>query len=308
MAKHERNVSRFGIQRKIVANMTSESWRSIPHVSYIFEPDLTAFMPKYKSFNEQLKAEGKHVTFNTVVVKIICEALKKAPQLNAHIHFEQRLVRGKTKTFENIDISTPYLLPDGRMMTINMHDMGDRTLGNITEYMSDIARKIKNTNLDQAMYQVSINDTWEKLRKGKVIQVGQRLFGSFTSKRHRVKVLRGKEKKAYEAIPDSDKLTIDDLRQGTITISNIGSLTRGHDGHVGLIMIIPPQVCAIAIGTLTKKPIVETDENGNDEIIIKQTVPLDICFDHRVLDFGEIRPFLDALQENFDNPDKILVY
>ena len=33
MKNNEQNVSRFGIQRKIVAQMTSQSWRSVPHVS-----------------------------------------------------------------------------------------------------------------------------------------------------------------------------------------------------------------------------------------------------------------------------------
>ena len=31
----------FDIQRKIVANMTSESWEQIPHVSYLYEADVT---------------------------------------------------------------------------------------------------------------------------------------------------------------------------------------------------------------------------------------------------------------------------
>ena len=43
------NVTHFGIQRKIVANMTSESWETIPHVTYMYEPDVTDFMREYKS-------------------------------------------------------------------------------------------------------------------------------------------------------------------------------------------------------------------------------------------------------------------
>ena len=87
-------ISRFGIQRKIVANMTSESWQNIPHVSYIYEPDVTEFIKKYKAFDAALP-EGKHVTLNTVILKAITEAIKAAPQMNAHIHFERKLVRGK---------------------------------------------------------------------------------------------------------------------------------------------------------------------------------------------------------------------
>lgn len=307
MSRKPTSVSRFGIQRKIVANMTSESWRSIPHVSYIFEPDLTSFVEKYKEFDTNLQKEGKHVTLNTVMIKAICEGLKAAPQLNAHIHFEPKLVRGKVTTFDQIDISMPWILPDGRMMTITMKDMGNRSLGNMTEYMAETAKKIEKTDLNEAMYQVSMHDTFEKLAKGKFLQVGQRLFGSLTNKKHRVKHLTGEAKKAYDAIPDSEKLTVSDLQQGTITISNIGSITRGHDGHVGLLMIIPPQVCAIAVGAVTKKPVV-VSKDGKDEIEIRTTVPLDICFDHRVLDFGEVKPFIDALQNIFDNPDDFLKY
>ena len=42
------NTIHFGIQRKIVSNMTAESWETIPHVTYNYEPDVTAFMREYK--------------------------------------------------------------------------------------------------------------------------------------------------------------------------------------------------------------------------------------------------------------------
>lgn len=308
MSKRTNIVSRFGIQRKIVANMTSESWRSIPHVSYIYEPDVTDFIKKYKAFDEELKKEGKHVTLNTVMIKAITEALKAAPQLNAHIDFNQRLVRGEVTTYDHIDISMPWILPDNKMMTINMKDMGNRSLGNMTEYMAETEKKIANTNLDEAMYQVSMHDTLEKLSHGKLLQVILRLVGSKTHKKHRVSHLTGKEKKAYDTIPDTEKLTVSDLKQGTITISNIGAITRGHNGNMALLMIIPPQVCAIGIGALQKKPLVITNEKGEDEVAVRSVIPLCICFDHRVLDFGEVKPFLDAFQEIIDHPDALLHY
>ena len=308
MSRQPTSVSRFGIQRKIVANMTSEGWRTAPHCSYVFEPDLTHFIAKYKAFDNELKKDGKHVTFNTVMIKAICEALKASPNMNAHFNFEQKLVRGKITTFDQIDISMPWILPDDRMMTITMKDMGNRSLGNMTEYMAETAKKIEKTDLNEAMFQVSMNDTFEKLRKGKFLHVGQRLFGSLTSKKHRITHLTGSAKKAYDAIPDSEKLTVSDLKQGTITISNVGSVAREHDGAVSMLIIIPPQVCAIAINAMQKKPVVVKNAEGKDEIGIKTTVPLTICFDHRVLDFGEVKPFLDALQKIFDDPSEILKY
>ena len=118
----------------------------------------------------------------------------------------------------------------------------------------------------------------------------------------------GEQEITIKAIPDSDKITRADLKQGTITISNVGSISRNHDGAVTMLIIIPPQVCAICINAMTKKPVVVTNENGEDEIKIKTTVPVTIAFDHRCLDFGEIKPFLDAFQRIVDNPEEILKY
>ena len=309
MSRKPTKISNFGIQRKIVANMTVEGWREAPHCSYTFEPDLTEFYKKYTVFAEELKKEGKRVTFNMVMMKAICEALKSAPEMNAHIEFNRRLVRGEVTTFDQIDVSMPVILPDGRMMTITMEDMGNRSLGNMTEYMAEMTKKMEKTDFNEAMFGVSFNDTIEKLTKGRLVKVVTRLVGSFiTTKKHRVKKLTGAAKKAYDAIPDSEKITAKDLKQGTITISNTGSISRTHDGAVSMLIIIPPQVCAICINAMTKKPVVVTNAQGEDEIRIKTTVPLTIAFDHRCLDFGEVKPFLDAFQNIVDNPEELLKY
>ena len=72
MSRKPTSVSRFGIQRKIVANMTSESWRSIPHVSYIFEPDLTSFVEKYKEFDPTFDEDlYNEISLDTCVEKRI---------------------------------------------------------------------------------------------------------------------------------------------------------------------------------------------------------------------------------------------
>ena len=38
------NSFHFGIQRKIIANMTTESWDNIPHIVFNYEPDVTEFV------------------------------------------------------------------------------------------------------------------------------------------------------------------------------------------------------------------------------------------------------------------------
>lgn len=293
----------FGIQRKIVANMTSESWETIPHISYVYEPEVSHFLDVIKELNESGKFPVK-LTVNTIMLKALCEAFKAAPQLNAHIDFNRKLVRGRVMEFDEIHAGMTWILPNGEMMTINLHDIGNKNLVELTEYIADVSRRIGNTDLTEVMFSVSFNDTIEKLKKGKIKQAILRLFGAKTGK-HKIKTLTGKAKKDYYAIPETDRLTADDIKQGTVTISNIGSITRGIPGHAALLSIIPPQIFVVCIGSAIKKPVVKQDENGNDIIVVGQEMPISLVFDHRAVDFGEVAPFVRRLEEIFRNPEEI---
>lgn len=287
----------FGIQRKIVANMTSESWREIPHVSYMYEADVTELFSLYKEMNSEYVSK---VTFNTLVLKIITEGLKASPVMNSHINFNRRLVRGQINTFENINISMPTILPNGKMMTVNLRNFHERDLDDMTAYINNVMRKAENTNLDEAMFGVSLNDSLKQLRKGHILKTIYRLIGSKTGK-HPVKTLSGKAKKEYEAIPETERLTSEDLEQGTVTVSNIGSTYLGQKGAMALLEIVPPQVCAFGVGAVQKKPVV----TENDEIEVRKVLPICIAFDHRALDFGDIVPFMKKLDEIFSSPEVI---
>lgn len=293
----------FGIQRKIVANMTSESWETIPHISYVYEPEVSHFLDVIKELNESGKFPVK-LTVNTIMLKALCEAFKAAPQLNAHIDFNRKLVRGRVMEFDEIHAGMTWILPNGEMMTINLHDIGNKNLVELTEYIADVSRRIGNTDLTEVMFSVSFNDTIEKLKKGKIKQAILRLFGAKTGK-HKIKTLTGKAKKDYYAIPETDRLIADDIKQGTVTISNIGSITRGIPGHAALLSIIPPQIFVVCIGSAIKKPVVKQDENGNDIIVVGQEMPISLVFDHRAVDFGEVAPFVRRLEEIFRNPEEI---
>ncbi|MEE1138034.1 MAG: 2-oxo acid dehydrogenase subunit E2 [Acutalibacteraceae bacterium] len=296
-------VKHFGIARKIVANMTSESWETIPHTSYIYEPEVTDFMNVVKDMNASGKFPVK-LTVNTVMLKALAEAFKAAPQLNAHIKFNRKLVRGVVTEWDEIHAGMTWILPNGEMMTINLHDIGNKSLVELAEYIADVSRKIGNTDMTEVMFEVSLNDTLEKLKKGKVMNAIYRLFGAKTGK-HKIKTLSGQAKKDYYSIPETDRLTKYDIKQGTVTISNVGTLTRGVNGRVALLSIIPPQVFVCCMGSIMKKPVVKQDENGNDVIVIGNELPIDLVFDHRAVDFGEVVPFINRLEDIFRNPGQM---
>ena len=258
------NTEYFGIQRKIVANMTTESWQNIPHVTYMYEPDVTKFFKEYKKLNQNRSGDEK-ITFNTLMLKVITEGLKAAPVMNSHIEFDRKLVRGRIDTFSDINISMPTILPNGQMMTINLRDFGNKNLDEMTAYINDVRRRAEKTNLTEAMYSVSFDNTMKNLKKGRIFQTIGRLYGANFGK-CKISQFRGKAKREYESIPETERLTIKDLEQGTVTVSNIGSTYLAQRGATALLEIVPPQVCALSVGAVLEKPLVVKKNDGRKEI------------------------------------------
>lgn len=284
--------------------MTSESWEEIPHATMIYEADVTELFKECKKLNEGCTDKSKKITINTVMLKIICEGLKAAPKMNTHLEFNRRLVRGCLKYYDHIDISMPMILPSGEMMTVNLHDMGSKTLTEMTEAINDTAKRAKNSDMNEVMYEVSLDNTLNGLKKGKIMQAINRLYGSKTGK-HKVKTLTGQAKKEYYSIPVTERLTKHDIEQGTTTISNLGSIYREQKGFCALLEIIPPQTTAFAINAAQKRATVVTDENGRDKIEVRLILPITIAIDHRALDYGDVVPCLKRFDEIFENPSVI---
>ena len=285
----------FDLQRKIVANMTSESWETIPHAGVVYEPDVTEFIARFK----EMKKQGKfsNISINTLMLRVIVEGLKACPALNGHIQFNRLFLKGKIENYKDINISMPMIMPDESMMTINLHNFESRNMEEMQEYIEDVRRKLDNTNITEAMFSVSMDNTINALKKLKIGTVFGRLAGAKLGK-YRVKTLSGKAKKEYKKIPEKDRIVKQDIEQGTITISNLGSVYRGSTCRPAILEVIPPQLCAIGICAVHEAPGVV-----NGEIVPRSYIPMLIIFDHRALDFGDAAPFMRKLDEIFANPD-----
>ncbi|MBQ7739901.1 MAG: 2-oxo acid dehydrogenase subunit E2 [Eubacterium sp.] len=288
----------FGIARKIKANMTGESWETIAHSVVSYEADVTELMPLIKEMNEGVDKANK-ITVNSVMLKIITEGIKAMPLINSHLEFDRKLVRGTLKVFDTINISIPMVLPTGEMMTVNLRDMEKKSITEMDETVKETVKKAKNTDINEALFNVSLNDTVEGLKKGKVLQAARRLYGAKMPGKYRVETLKGDEKKKYYSIPESERLSQKDLEQGTITVSNLGSVYREGSQRCYMLQIVPPQTCVIALLSIRKEPVVVTDENGEDKIAIRQILPMTLAFDHRAYDYPDIIPFFRRLDEIF---------
>jgi pyruvate dehydrogenase E2 component (dihydrolipoamide acetyltransferase) len=156
------------------------------------------------------------------------------------------------------------------------------------------------SNIDELIYKAVVTNTLNELKNGN-LGVIQRILANFA----RIKRLTGAEKKQYYNIPESERLTDDNLISGTVTVSNIGSLYKEQRGNFSLLEIVPPQIFAVGLGAIQEKPGIFIGENNEKEIGIRNTLPMCLVFDHRAVDFDALVPFLKKLDSIFEKPDII---
>ena len=290
----------FTLHKKIVGYKTYESWTTVPHVTFIYEADATDMLTEFyrlKEYNPNMQ-----ITINTLLLKICVEAIKAAPGLNAHIRYSPKYVTGEIEVKKDIDISIPWQLENGDMVTINLRNFESKTLTEMQEYINRTAFKINNCDIEIPMYQVSVNNMMGELKKGHWVKAVRALLGTAFGKSQTTKYSR-KEVEAYNRIPVEDKITVQDLVPGTVTVSNIGSLCKEQKGFMGILEIIPPQVFAIGIGSIQEKTGVIKNEDGEKSIGIRRVIPMCLAFDHRALNFNEVVPFIQKLDYIFEHDE-----
>src|SRR2546422_5376401 len=94
------------------------------------------------------------------------------------------------------------------------------------------------------------------------------------------------------------KATLDDLRGGTFTITNIGAL-----GGTGAIPIINyPEVAILGVARAREEPVVH-----EGRIVPRTLVPISLTFDHRVADGADGARFAAAIVRRLERPEQLLL-
>jgi len=140
----------------------------------------------------------------------------------------------------------------------------------------------------------------EEAKIYKKINIGLAILGK---KGLLVPVIRNLEKKSLAQISqerislkekaEQDKLSPDDLRGGTFTISNLGVL--GVDNFAAIIN--PPEVGILALGKIKEIPVV-----AEGKIQIKKVMRVTLSADHRLIDGAYSAQFLNRIKEILENP------
>jgi pyruvate dehydrogenase E2 component (dihydrolipoamide acetyltransferase) len=94
------------------------------------------------------------------------------------------------------------------------------------------------------------------------------------------------------------KASLDDLKGGTFTVTNIGAL-----GGTGAIPIINyPEVAILGVARARQEPVVR-----EAQIVPRLLLPLSLTFDHRVADGADGARFASDIVRRLEHPDELLL-
>jgi len=92
------------------------------------------------------------------------------------------------------------------------------------------------------------------------------------------------------------RLKPEEIHGGTFTVTNPGVF-----GSLFGTPIIPqPQVAILGVGTIEKRPVVVTDEKGNDALGIRTVGYLALSFDHRLIDGADADRFMASVKKTLE--------
>ncbi len=94
----------------------------------------------------------------------------------------------------------------------------------------------------------------------------------------------------------SNKIGPDELSGATFTVTNTGS-----GGALFDTPIVPmPQVAIMGTGTITKRPVVAKDADGNEVIAIRSMMYLSLSYDHQLVDGADAARFLMTVKSRIE--------
>lgn len=194
----------------------------------------------------------------TFFLKVIAKCLHEFPSFNSMINHRE------TTEFDNVDISIPIeIIRDGKVEN-KQYLIKNADIKSMHEIEKEISLS-KNTIDDQKSYILSktIQNLFSILPRKLVVFL--------------LKGLLNNHKKVMEM-------------SGTVFVTSI-SMFSNIPGY-----IIPyaggPKACSFAIGSVTKKPIVE-----NNSIVIKEVVNITATFNHDIIDGAPAARFINRLRE-----------
>ncbi len=218
-----RRVPHTAMRRRIAENM-SRSVSTAPHVTAVFEADLSAIVAHRERHLSEFATRGAHLSYTAYFLAACVPAFAAMPEINSRFHATE------LEVFDDLNIGIGTALGTQGLVVPVMHRVQTLDLFSIAHTLGGL--------LDKAR---------------------------------------------------SGKLTVDDMRGGTFTISN-----HGVSGSLFATPIIhQPQSAILGVGKLERRPAVVSVE-GVEQMRIRSKCFVSLTIDHRAIDGFQANGFLSA--------------
>ncbi len=201
-------------------------------------------------------------------------------------------------TMDDFDVSALVKLRKEQKEMVNEHDV------NLT-YMPFIIKAVVLAMKKFPVFNSSFDEKSEEIILKKYYNIG---IATDTPDGLMVPVIKDVDKKGIlqiaselESIVDKARnktISISELSEGTFSITNYGALGSTY----GVPVIRYPESAILGIGKIAKKPVVV-----DDEIVIRDIMPVSLSIDHRIIDGADAGRFLIKLKEYLSNPMLLLL-
>ncbi len=294
----EDKIERFNLKGRVSGYILTKSQQNIPSPGYNYEADITKLWAVFEELKDNC---GYHLSFNTLMMRILVEGLKAAPRLNAHVNFNTTSSCGTLIIKKHIDVAMPIITENGETFPIKVRHTEDKTLKELSEQIDELLEKLQNTDVDRVLFDVITQRTVGLLLSGAFIPTVAQTFTGYVGK-HKVAKISGLFKHAPR---DGSSLLMNDLNEGTVCLTNWGMLYDGLNGNVTYTPLLYPQVFLMAMGNVRERDYAFRNEKGEVDIATKKLLPITLMFDHRIGGFNDVMPFIKKLDEVFENPEII---
>lgn len=274
----------------------------------VTKEDILKAQAELKEAKVSLKTETTHVEVTKVSAPL---PEKKAPQYVANKLSDETIELSTMRKTIAKNMEASHAVP-----TATLHEMAvidelkamrelinkGRTerLSYLPIFVKIIAVALKQYPQFNALYDASKGE----VRRSSEVNIG---IAVETEKGLMVPVIKNVDKKNIYEINDAIKalvakaktgnIGLDDLRGGTISLTNYGSFGGIH----GNPLLLPPQVAIIGLGRIHDAPVVK-----NGQVVPATVLPLSLVFDHRVIDGAPAGSFATYLRELLSEPFRLL--
>ena len=289
--------------RQSVAYTLADSARNIPHAGGVTTIDVTPLIEYIQRNIGNLTPEpdetadrfrlrrAVHKIYSAFFLKAIAHSLYHHPLMNACLDYRPWKSGGTLYMAEDINLSYTIHTKFGVIKPI-LRNAHQKNLVTVADEMRHLTRKARKTDADELYLRAARAYMKSAVRQ---LDLGE-LRGLWVLLRHLV-WNRPKPDPVFAAVPEEERLQVEDILGATCTLANIGMTVSGNQTVTA---ITPPEVLMIGLGDIHPEPLVV-----EGRVEPRQVIRMFVTFDHRAFDAGDVFPLVNTLVSYVEHPEKI---